>query len=55
MELSYQEEIPEETLDDLNSATDEESYNTLVNGYREEVLSGYTEILLSLLRQTLTQ
>ena len=55
VELSYQEEIPEETLDDLNSATDEESYNTLVNGYREEVLSGYTEILLSLLRQTLTQ
>ena len=55
VELSYQEEIPEETQDDLNSATDEESYNTIADGYRQDVLSGYTQILLSLLRQALTQ
>ena len=55
VELSYKEEIPEETQDDLHAATDEESYNTIADGYREEVLSGYTEILLSLLKQALTQ
>lgn len=50
VEFTYQENIPADALANLNTATDKDSFYALADPYREDVLAGYTEILLGLVQ-----
>jgi hypothetical protein len=53
VEFTYQEIIPDDTLQILSAGTDKESFYALADPYRQQVLSPYTEILIGLLKQTI--
>jgi hypothetical protein len=55
IELSYTEPIPDEVKQALSRGTDMDSYNDLAETYQRDVLSGYTEIIIALLKQAAGQ
>jgi len=55
IELNYTEPIPDEAKQALAKETDMDSYNALAETYQKEVLSGYTEIIIALLKQAAGQ
>ena len=55
VEFTYQEIIPDDTLHILSAGTDKESFYALADPYRQQVLSGYTETLIGLLKQAIGQ
>jgi hypothetical protein len=55
IELNYTEPIPDEVKQALSNGTDQDSYYALAETYQQEVLSGYTEIIIALLKQAADQ
>lgn len=55
IEFTYQEPIPSDVATELQSGTGNEEFYALAAPYRDQVLSGYTEILIALLRQAISQ
>ncbi len=53
--FTYAEQISDVTVQELNKATDLDSLYVIAEPYRQQVLSGYTEILLSLLKQAVSK
>lgn len=51
VEFTYQENLPDEVRDALSVATDKESTYEIAGPYRDDILAGYTEILLGLLQE----
>lgn len=51
VEFSYSEQASDATAQELNKATDLETLYKIAEPYRQQVLRGYTEILLDLLKQ----
>jgi hypothetical protein len=51
VEFTYQENLPPDVEEALSGATDKESTYAIAGPYRDEILTGYTEILLQLLQQ----
>lgn len=50
VELTYQEPIPQDVSDKLAQGTDKDKFYALADPYREQILSGYTENLIQLLK-----
>ena len=50
VEFTYQEPTPQDVSDKLAQGTDKDKFYALADPYREQVLSGYTESLIQLLR-----
>jgi len=55
IELNYTEPVPDEVKQSLSEETDSDSYHALAETYQQEVLSGYTEIIIGLLKQAADQ
>jgi len=53
VEITYQEIIPDDALQILSAGTDKDSFYVLADPYRQQVLSGYTETLIGLLKQAI--
>jgi len=53
--FGYAESIPDDANQAFQTGTDKESYNAIADQYRQQVLSGYTEILLGLLKQAVSK
>ncbi|MCI0558398.1 MAG: DUF3558 domain-containing protein [Nitrososphaera sp.] len=55
IEFTYQEPIPSDVATELQGGTGKEEFYALAEPYRDQVLSGYTEILIGLLQQAISQ
>ncbi|MBE7536626.1 MAG: hypothetical protein HS124_12965 [Anaerolineales bacterium] len=55
IEFSYNESIPSDTTAEFEHAATIEEFYTLAEPYREQVLSGYTELLITLFLQPIDQ
>jgi hypothetical protein len=53
VEITYQEIIPDDVLQILSAGADKDSFYALADPYRQQVLSGYTETLIGLLKQAI--
>jgi hypothetical protein len=52
VEFDYKEPIPADASEALKAGTDREKFYAIAEPYRDQVLIGYTEILIHLLKQT---
>jgi hypothetical protein len=55
VEITYQEPIPADAQNEFQGATDKDSFYALAQPYGDSVLAGYTEILIGLLQEAVSQ